>query len=199
MPAAIFKMMDGHSKNRGCTRPGCTVPGYWCQVHHVDDWAEENGPTDIDNFTLACGPDNRLVEDGDWKTRKRKDGRIEWIPPPHLDSGQSRVNDYHHPEKYFVDPDDAASLTGVNDGRAGVGWMPRKQMNSKQGAGWLWVPLIIGLIIGRHRGSDDRSMVVVDRRSARRGGVRLGELRENALVLRDFAFDLVKPGAGRHV
>ena len=26
--------------------------------------------------------------------------------------------------------------------------MARKQMNSKQGAGWLWVPLIIGLIIG---------------------------------------------------
>ena len=108
MPAAIFKMMDGHSKDRGCTRPGCTVPGYWCQVHHVDDWADQNGPTDIDKLTLACGPDNRLVEDGGWKTRKRKDGRIEWIPPPHLDSGHHRMNDYHHPQKYLVDPDDAA-------------------------------------------------------------------------------------------
>jgi membrane associated rhomboid family serine protease len=26
--------------------------------------------------------------------------------------------------------------------------MARKQMNSKQEAGWLWLPLIIGLIIG---------------------------------------------------
>jgi hypothetical protein len=26
--------------------------------------------------------------------------------------------------------------------------MARKQMNSKQEAGWLWMPLIIGLIIG---------------------------------------------------
>jgi hypothetical protein len=26
--------------------------------------------------------------------------------------------------------------------------MARKQMNSKQEAGWLWTPLIIGLIIG---------------------------------------------------
>src|SRR6478752_1201000 len=25
-----------------------------------------------------------------------------WIPPPHLDSGQSRVNDYHHPENYLL-------------------------------------------------------------------------------------------------
>ena len=26
--------------------------------------------------------------------------------------------------------------------------MPRKQVNTKQEAGWLWLPLIIGLIIG---------------------------------------------------
>jgi uncharacterized membrane protein YedE/YeeE len=32
--------------------------------------------------------------------------------------------------------------------RANVGQMARKQMNSKQEASWLWVPLIIGLIIG---------------------------------------------------
>jgi hypothetical protein len=24
---------------------------------------------------------------------------VEWIPPPHLDTGQARVNDYHHPER----------------------------------------------------------------------------------------------------
>ena len=41
-----------------------------------------------------------------WKTRKRKDGRTEWIPPPHLDSGQSRVNDYHHPENLLLPNDD---------------------------------------------------------------------------------------------
>jgi hypothetical protein len=32
--------------------------------------------------------------------------------------------------------------------RASVGEMARKQMNSKQEAGWLWMPLIIGLIVG---------------------------------------------------
>jgi hypothetical protein len=40
------------------------------------------------------------------ETRKRKDGRTEWIPPPHLDSGQSRINDYHHPENYLVNEKD---------------------------------------------------------------------------------------------
>jgi hypothetical protein len=39
-----------HAKDRGCSAPGCTVPGYLCQVHHVDDWCDD-GPTDIDNLT----------------------------------------------------------------------------------------------------------------------------------------------------
>jgi Domain of unknown function (DUF222) len=89
-----------HALERGCTRPGCTAPGYWCQVHHVEGWAND-GQTNITELTLGCGPDNRLVEEGGWTTRKRTDGRTEWIPSPHLDTGQSRVNDYHHPEKYL--------------------------------------------------------------------------------------------------
>jgi hypothetical protein len=95
-----------HALDRGCTRPGCTAPGYWTQVHHVDGWAAAKGETNIKKLTLACGPDNRLVEEGGWTTRKRKDGRTEWIPPPHLDTGQSRVNDYHHPEKYLRPEDE---------------------------------------------------------------------------------------------
>lgn len=95
-----------HALDRGCTRPGCTTPGYWCQAHHVDGWVAENGPTDITKMTMACGPDNRLIEKGGWVTRKRKDGRTQWIPPPHLDTGQARVNNYHHPEKYLLPEED---------------------------------------------------------------------------------------------
>ena len=91
-----------HALDRGCTRPGCTAPGYWCQAHHVEGWAAENGRTDVTRLTLACGPDNRLIDKSGWTTRKRKDGRTEWIPPPQLDTGQARVNNYHHPEKYLI-------------------------------------------------------------------------------------------------
>jgi hypothetical protein len=52
---------------------------------------------------LASHP---LIKPGGWKTRKRKDGRTEWIPPPHLDTGQDRVNHYHHPEEYLTGGDD---------------------------------------------------------------------------------------------
>jgi Domain of unknown function (DUF222) len=95
-----------HARDRGCTRPGCTVAGANCQVHHAEkDWAD-GGQTNVDDLTLGCPKDNRSVKPGGWTTRKRKDGRTEWIPPPHLDSGQSRVNDYHHPENYLLPDED---------------------------------------------------------------------------------------------
>jgi len=94
-----------HAKDRGCTFPGCTVPGYQCQVHHVTDWAN-GGHTNIDAETLACGPHNRLVKPGGWKTRKHKNGTTEWIPPPHLDTNQARVNNYHHPERLLTERDE---------------------------------------------------------------------------------------------
>lgn len=95
-----------YAKEVGCTFPGCTAPGYQSQVHHAEcDWAD-GGQTDVDGLTLACGPHNRLVKPGGWRTRKRKDGRTEWIPPPELDAGQARTNRYHHPQRYLVDDQD---------------------------------------------------------------------------------------------
>jgi hypothetical protein len=93
------------ARDRGCTRPGCVVAGAHCQVHHaVNDWADD-GQTNVDDLALGCGKDNRAVKPGGWTTRKRKDGRTEWIPPPRLDGGQSRVNDYHHPENLLLPED----------------------------------------------------------------------------------------------
>ncbi len=94
-----------YARDRGCTRPGCTEPAYHSQAHHDGGWAAADNPTDIDKMSLACGPDNRLIEQTGWTTRKRKDGRTEWIPPQNLDTGQARVNNYHHPERYLI-PDE---------------------------------------------------------------------------------------------
>ncbi|MFV1503323.1 HNH endonuclease signature motif containing protein, partial [Mycobacterium kansasii] len=57
-----------YARDRGCTKPGCDAPAYHSQVHHVQGW-KATGRTDIDELTLACGVDNRLVEKG-WTTRK---------------------------------------------------------------------------------------------------------------------------------
>ena len=91
-------------KDRGCTMPGCDAPAYHSQVHHVQGWTNTHR-TDIDDLTLACGRDNRLVEKG-WTTRKNAKGDTEWLPPPHLDYGQPRINTYHHPEKLLAPDDD---------------------------------------------------------------------------------------------
>ncbi|OBJ60125.1 HNH endonuclease signature motif containing protein, partial [Mycobacterium sp. 1423905.2] len=90
-----------YAKDRGCSAPGCDIAGYYCEVHHVKDWAHTHR-TDIDQLTLACGPHHRLLEKG-WTTRKRANGEIEWIPPPHHDRGQPRTNTFHHPEKLMAD------------------------------------------------------------------------------------------------
>jgi hypothetical protein len=94
-----------YAKDRGCSAPGCTVPGYYCEVHHVTDYAK-CGTTDVDDLTFACGPHHRLLRPGGWSTRKRASGDTEWIPPPHLDRGQPTTNTVHHPEKLLHDPKD---------------------------------------------------------------------------------------------
>jgi hypothetical protein len=86
-----------YAKDRGCTFPNCEVPGYHCEVHHTDPY-RHCAITDVNDLTLACGPQHKIAEQG-WTTRKNHHGQTEWIPPPHLDHGQPRTNTYHHPEK----------------------------------------------------------------------------------------------------
>ncbi|MBO0677049.1 HNH endonuclease [Mycolicibacterium sp. S2-37] len=87
------------ARDKGCTRPGCTTALYSCEAHHEHDFSD-GGRTDIDTMALACKPDNLTVEETGWTTRRRN-GRTEWLPPPRLDTGQTRVNNYHHPERYL--------------------------------------------------------------------------------------------------
>ncbi|WP_055403302.1 MULTISPECIES: HNH endonuclease signature motif containing protein [unclassified Mycobacterium] len=93
-----------YARDRGCTKPGCDAPAYHSQVHHVTGW-QATRRTDIDDLTLACGPDNRLAEKG-WTTRANARGETEWLPPAHLDRGQPRTNNFHHPERFLRDTDD---------------------------------------------------------------------------------------------
>jgi hypothetical protein len=111
------------ARDGGCTKPGCTVPAYGSQVHHAArDWADD-GQTNVDELGLTCGPDNRMVGPGGWETRVNEDNDVEWIPPPNLDTGQARVNDYHRPERLHrpLDDEDWAgrARNGDHESRAG--------------------------------------------------------------------------------
>ncbi|MDT5102495.1 MAG: hypothetical protein QOI25_8, partial [Mycobacterium sp.] len=93
-----------HSRDVGCTFPGCTVPGYGTQVHHINGWAKHHGLTNIDVEVLACKGHNLMAEQG-W-TVEIRNGVVVWIPPPGLDTGQARTNDYHHPDRVLKPPDE---------------------------------------------------------------------------------------------
>ncbi|WP_210686764.1 HNH endonuclease signature motif containing protein [Mycolicibacterium sp. GESEQ-9] len=94
------------ARDGGCTKPGCTVGAYGCQAHHATaDWAA-GGNTNVDDMALACGPDNRLVDDdGGYSTTLTSDGVVQWHPPPELDHGQNRINYLHRPELLLTPPE----------------------------------------------------------------------------------------------
>ncbi len=95
-----------YAKDRGCSHPGCDVPGYYSEVHHCTPYAKCH-TSDVNDQTFGCGGHHPLAEKG-WTTRKNQHGDTEWIPPPHLDHGQPRVNTFHHPEKLLREDDDPA-------------------------------------------------------------------------------------------
>ncbi|OBI37960.1 HNH endonuclease signature motif containing protein [Mycobacterium colombiense] len=94
-----------YAKDRGCSAPGCTVPGYYCEVHHVTDYATCH-TTDVNDVTFACGPHHRLLKPGGWTTRKNANGDTEWKPPAHLERNRPRTNTFHHPERLLREDDD---------------------------------------------------------------------------------------------
>ncbi len=92
------------ARDGGCTRPDCTVPAADCQAHHIPGWTR-NGQTDITTMALACGCDNRLEDTTGWTTTMNN-GRPHWTPPPLLDVGQPRTNQYWHPQLYPAEGED---------------------------------------------------------------------------------------------
>ncbi|GFG49765.1 HNH endonuclease [Mycolicibacterium agri] len=99
------------ARDGGCTKPCCTVGAYGCQAHHANtDW-QHGGNTNVDDMTLACGPDNRFADDAGWTTTINARGECEWHPPPDLDHGQPRINYYHRPEALLRPPEEEPSPT----------------------------------------------------------------------------------------
>src|SRR5262245_12926850 len=74
------------SRSSTCSKPATNAP-WICPL-----------VTDVNDLTLTCHPNPALADHG-WTSRRNARGDTEWIPPPHLDRGQPRVNTYHHPEK----------------------------------------------------------------------------------------------------
>ena len=91
-----------HAKDRGCTHPGCDVPGYLAEVHHVDEWVT-GGLTKSTNSPSAA---NRITSSPNRVAPvKLANGDTQWIPPRQLGL-PGGVNTYYHPEKLLKDDDE---------------------------------------------------------------------------------------------
>ena len=83
-------------RDRGCVL--CPKPSHETEMHHLRDWAADQGTTDIDNLVSLCGPDHRrlqqhnlqLIRDrnGRWTTRPRT-GKPTPPPPARPGRGNS--------------------------------------------------------------------------------------------------------------
>src|SRR6478672_11478708 len=94
------------ARDKGCTRPDCTVWGYYCEVHHTPDW-DPNGATDADKLHFGCGPDHALVTEGHASTTVTADGRLAWS----IGDDPPRVNGIHHDDRLLGDEDEDGPRT----------------------------------------------------------------------------------------
>lgn len=74
VPPALLKVL--WQRDRTCTFPGCDLPGWFADAHHIRHWAD-HGATSVDNLTLLCGRHHTIVH-RDRLTAGVVDGRIVW-------------------------------------------------------------------------------------------------------------------------
>ena len=66
-------------RDRGCVFAGCQAPNWWCDAHHLLEWALD-GPTDLDNLGLLCERHHTKIHHG-YRVERRPDGRWRtWRP-----------------------------------------------------------------------------------------------------------------------
>jgi hypothetical protein len=87
-----------HARDHGCTRPGCTEPGYHCEVHHDPPWAAD-GRTDADSLFFGCEPDHTMLTKGLLHTKVTDTGRLAWTD----NTGPPQINLAHHPDQLLAE------------------------------------------------------------------------------------------------
>jgi len=63
-------------RDKTCRAEGCTVPGTWCDAHHLLSWAEHRGRTDLTNGVLLCGHHHRRAHDTTYRHDRLPDGTL---------------------------------------------------------------------------------------------------------------------------
>lgn len=69
-------------RDGGCLWPGCGRPASYCEAHHADEWASQNGRTDIDRGVLLCRHHHMLLHNRAWRITRDGHGPFVLHPPP---------------------------------------------------------------------------------------------------------------------
>jgi len=91
-------------RDGGCAFPGCTVPIWHCDVHHIIPW-QESGPTNLGNVVALCRthhgllepapplrlPDGTLERVDQWEVRIDGRGLPEFLPPAAADPARTPI------------------------------------------------------------------------------------------------------------
>lgn len=68
-------------RDEGFVFPTCDRPESWCDAHHLEHWARDEGPTDLDNLALLCRRHHVLVHEGGWTLDKNPPGSFQARAP----------------------------------------------------------------------------------------------------------------------
>ncbi|HSU37363.1 MAG TPA: HNH endonuclease signature motif containing protein, partial [Propionibacteriaceae bacterium] len=88
-----------HTRDGGCSFPGCPTAPEWTERHHVIPWID-GGETNLDNLTSLCRHHHHNFATRGWTCRINADGLPDWRPPKSVDSNQkpminSRITALH--------------------------------------------------------------------------------------------------------
>jgi len=72
------------ARDGGCRWPGCAQPASWTEAHHINQWARDNGRTDLADGILLCRHHHMLLHNNHWEIT-RTGGTYRLHPPATVD------------------------------------------------------------------------------------------------------------------
>jgi len=68
-------------RDRHCRFPYCDRPPRFCDIHHVDHWTRDQGPTSVSNCILLCTFHHRALHEGGFSVRHDGQGGLIYTRP----------------------------------------------------------------------------------------------------------------------